>query len=39
MPVDWKRYENDIIDQYVNRGKNIEQTLEYLRQTYGVDAT
>lgn len=39
MPVDWKHYEKDVNDQYVNGGKNIEETLEILRQTYGVDVT
>ncbi|KAH6971661.1 ankyrin repeat-containing domain protein [Ilyonectria sp. MPI-CAGE-AT-0026] len=39
MPVDWKHYEKDINDQYVNGGKNIEETLKYLRETYGIDVT
>ncbi|KAH7134655.1 hypothetical protein B0J13DRAFT_625867 [Dactylonectria estremocensis] len=39
MPVDWKLYEKDIIDQYVTEGKNAEDTIDYLRQARGADIT
>ncbi|KAH7146356.1 hypothetical protein EDB81DRAFT_869162 [Dactylonectria macrodidyma] len=39
MPVDWKLYEKDVIDQYVNGGKNADDTIEYLRQARGADIT
>ncbi|KAF7552351.1 hypothetical protein G7Z17_g4392 [Cylindrodendrum hubeiense] len=37
MPVDWKLYEQDVIDKYVNGEKNTQETIAYLRQEHGVE--
>jgi hypothetical protein len=36
MAVDWALYEKDVIRLYVNESKTINETLEYLREKYGI---
>ncbi|KAF7552130.1 hypothetical protein G7Z17_g4531 [Cylindrodendrum hubeiense] len=39
MPVDWKLYEKEVIDKYVNGEMNAEETIRHLLHMYGVNIT
>ncbi|KPM42439.1 hypothetical protein AK830_g4093 [Neonectria ditissima] len=39
MPFDWTPYEREVINVHVNGPKTAKDTLAYLRQKYGINAT